>query len=401
MLQTYRAALRAPGAPAFTAAGFVARFSIAMYPIGLVLLISLRTGHYGFAGLLSGSYVIANGIGNPVLGRAVDRYGQRRVLVPVAIAHAGAVAVLVVLARTDAPDWSLMLPTVVFGFTYLAIGSLVRARWSHVLAGRPEMTTGYSLESTLDEVIFTAGPLLATVVATQLAPEWVFVSAAALVVVGSAWLRSQERTEPPVRSTGVTPHVSAMRTRGMTLLLLGTACMGAFFASAEVTMIAFCGQHGHTALAGLALACFAGGSAMAGFLYGARHRAAPILDRFRLQCLVFATLPWLFVGAVNIPLLAVIAFVVGTCIAPALITSFGLIESVVPAAALTEGMSWPITGLSVGYGVASAIVGRIADAHGARPAFGVAIGSAVLVGAIALALHRRLSVRVPAEVSAA
>ena len=401
MLQTYRAALRAPGAPTFSAAGFVARFAIAMYPIGLVLLISLRTGHYGFAGLLSGAYVVANGVGNPVLGRAVDRFGQRRVLVPAAVAHAAAVAGLVVLAKASAPDWSLVLPTVVFGFSYLPIGSLVRARWSYVLAGRPEMSTAYSLESTLDEVIFTAGPLLATIVATQLASEWVFGAGATLVVVGSLWLRSQQATEPPVRSSGVTPHLSAMRTRGMTMLVFGTAAMGAFFASAEVTMVAFCGQHGHTALAGVALACFAGGSATAGFVYGARHRPAPILDRFRLQCLVFATLPWLFVGAVNIPLLAVIAFVVGTCIAPALITAFGLIESVVPSEALTEGMSWPITGLSVGYGIASAIVGRIADAHGARPAFGVAIAAALVVGALALVLHRRLTVRVPAEVSAA
>ena len=82
MLDTYRAAFRAPGTAAFTAAGFVMRMPIAIYPIGLVLILSARTGHYGFAGLLSGTYVVANGVGKPVLGRLVDRYGQHRVADP-------------------------------------------------------------------------------------------------------------------------------------------------------------------------------------------------------------------------------------------------------------------------------------------------------------------------------
>ncbi|MDT4960164.1 MAG: hypothetical protein QOD31_3963, partial [Pseudonocardiales bacterium] len=56
MLTNYRAALRAPGSAAFSAASFIMRFSIAVYPIAFVLLISIRTGHYTFAGVLSGIY---------------------------------------------------------------------------------------------------------------------------------------------------------------------------------------------------------------------------------------------------------------------------------------------------------------------------------------------------------
>lgn len=390
MLATYRAAFRAPGTAAFSAASFIGRASIAIYPIGLVLLISLRTDHYGFAGLLSGIYVFANGVGNPVLGRWVDRYGQRRVLLPAACVHIAAVVVIIVLADAKTSDFSLIGPTIVCGFSYLAIGSLVRARWSYVLAGRPELSTAYSLESTLDEVIFTVGPLLATVIATQLDPTYVFVLGALLVGAGSIWLREQRATEPPALQIGAPRQASALRNPGMVLLLCVTAGMGAFFASAEVPMVAFCGQHGHTALAGVALACFAGGSGTAGFVYGSRHRPAPVLDRFRFQCLIFGLLPLLLLAAVNIPVLAVLAFVIGTGIAPALITSFGLIEDVVPVAALTEGMSWLTTGLSVGYGVAAAIVGRIADDHGARLAFLVAIASGLLVAGAGLVLHRRV-----------
>ena len=393
MLSTYRAAFRVPGSAAFCAAAFIMRFSIAVYPIGLVLLISTRTGHYTFAGLLSGIYVFANGLGNPVLARLVDRYGQSRVLLPASAVHVGGAGTIIVLAQERAPDWALIPPTVVCGFAYLAVGSLVRARWSYVLVGRPELSTAYSLESTLDEVIFTAGPLLAVVVATQLDPVLVFVFGAALVAIGTVWLRRQRATEPPAHEVGTPRHGSALRYRGMPLLVLAAVGMGAVFASAEVTMVAFCSQHGATGLAGVVLACLAFGSGVAGFGYGSRTRAGNVLGRFRRQSLVFAVLPLLFLAAVNIPVLAVLAFVVGLGIAPTLITSFSLIEGIVPGGALTEGMSWLVTGLSIGYGAAAALVGRVADADGARVAFSVTIGSGLLVGAVALALHAQLRER--------
>jgi MFS family permease len=393
MLATYRAAFRAPGSAAFCAASFVMRFSIAVYPIGLILLISTRTGHYTFAGILSGSYVFANGLGNPVLARLVDRHGQSRVLLPASAVHVAAVAAIIGLAEAGAPEATLIAPTAVCGFAYLAVGSLVRARWSYVLAGRPELATAFSLESTLDEVIFTTGPLLATVVATQVNPVLVFVGGAALVAAGAAWLRGQRNSEPPAHPSGAGRTASALRYRGMLLLTAAAAGMGAVFASAEVTMVAFCGQRGATGWAGALLACFAFGSGVAGFVYGSRQRSGHVLARFRRQALVFAVLPLLFLAAVDVGVLAVLAFLVGLGIAPTLITSFGLVEDVVPADTLTEGLAWLTTGLSVGYGLAAALVGRLADAHGARFAFTVTIAAGLLVGALALVVYHRLATR--------
>jgi MFS family permease len=392
MLRTYRAVFREPGTAAFCAAGFVMRMPIAIYPIAMVLLISTRTGHYGFAGLLSGVYVAANGVGNPVFARLVDRYGQSRVLLPASAVHVAGVAALCVLAELDSPQWTLVLPAAVAGFALLGVGSLIRARWSFVLAGRPVLTTAYSLESTLDEVIFTAGPLIAVVIATQVSAVLGLVLGAALVTIGAAWLQPQHATEPPPHQIGAPRHRTALCYRGMVLMTLAAVGMGAVFASAEVTMIAFCGQHHRAGASGVVVACLAFGSGVAGFCYGARTWRASVLTRFRVQALVFAVLPWLFLAAVNVLVLAVCAFVVGLGIAPLLITSFGLIAEIVPSAALTEGMAWLTTGLSLGYGGASAAVGRIADAHGARLAFSVTIASGVLVGVLGVMLHRRLRV---------
>lgn len=393
MFATYRAAFRVPGSAMFCAAAFVARIPIALYPIGLVLLISVRTGHYGFAGVLSGGYVVANGIGNPVLARLVDRLGQHRVLPWGAAAHATAVASICILALANTPDWTLLAPTIAAGFCYLPIGSLARARWSYVLGSRPELTTAYSLESTLDEVIFAVGPLIVTVIATQLDPVLGLALGAVLVCGGSLWLRTLRASEPPPHPVGAPRTRSAIRYRGMGLLALASAGMGGVFASVEVSIVAFCGQHGHTGLSGFVLACFALGSGVSGLLYGARQRTEPVVARFRRQALIFMLMPTVFLTAVNVGVLAACAFVAGLAIAPTLITGFGLTAELVPTGALTEGMAWLITGLSVGYGFAASIVGAIADAHGARTSFFVPIGFGLLVGGVALLVYRR--VRVP------
>ncbi|MEO9139135.1 MAG: MFS transporter [Jatrophihabitans sp.] len=389
MLKTYRAAFGKPGTAAFCAAAWVMRAPIAMYPIGLVLILSARDGRFGFAGVLSGVYVLANGIGNPVLARLTDRLGQGRLLVPASLVHAASTILLAVCLTEEWPDWTLIAPTAVCGFFYLSVGSLVRARWSYVLAGRPELNTAYSLESTLDELIFVLGPLVATVIATQLTPVLVLYVGLVLVVVGAIRLASLRDSEPPPHPIDSRPR-SAIRERGIPALTVFAGAMGMIFASAEVTMVAFCGERGERGLSGAVLAAFAGGSAVSGFLYGARTWRMPLLDRFRLQAIVFGVLPPLFLAATNIGVLAACAFVVGMGIAPTLTTAFGLIGELVPALSLTEGLAWLVTGLSVGYGVGASLVGGIVDAHGPRPAFLVTVAAGLSMAALAQLLHSRL-----------
>ncbi|GAB2458338.1 MFS transporter [Jatrophihabitans fulvus] len=387
MLDVYRAVFRTPGTAMFSAAAWVMRVPIAMYPIGLVLIISGRDGRYGFAGVLSGVYVIANGIGNPALARLADRLGQGRLLIPMSLVHAAAAVVAAVAVTVHWPDWVLVVATAVFGFFFLSVSSLVRARWSYVLAGRPELNTAYSVESTLDETIFVLGPLVATVVATQISGVVVLYLAAALVLGGAVWLSALTSSEPPVNDSAGRGRPAVLAS-GMPLLVLVTVAMGGIFASAEVTIVAFCDEQGSRGLSGAVLAAFAAGSAMSGFLYGARHWRMPLLDRFRLQAVVFGLLPPLFLLATNIGVLAACAFVVGFGIAPTLTTGFGLVEHFVPAGALTEGLAWLVTGLSVGYGVGAALVGGISDAHGARAAFLVTVGAGLTMAALAVVLHR-------------
>jgi MFS family permease len=389
MLQRYRTVFRAPGAAAFCAASFVMRMPIAIYPIGIVLIISARDGRYGFAGVLSACYIFGNAVGTPLLSVLVDRFGQRRLLVPSGAVHATAVVALAVLLKTEAPNWLLVVPAVLFGLSYLSVASLVRARWSYLYDGRPELATALSLESVLDEAIFVVGPLIATLLATHAEPVLVLYLGVALVAGGTLWLATLHATEPPPHPRAESGHVSALRTRGMVVITLATVAMGAVFASAEVSMVAYCGQHGHRSLSGVVLASMAAGSGLSGLVYGAVEWRLDVVHRYRVQSVMFAITPFALFAATNVPVLAVTAFVLGLGIAPALITMFALIQQIVPTRALTEGLSWVSTGLNVGYGAGAAVVGGIADHHGAHTAFLVVVASSVPVGLLAMALRVR------------
>jgi len=395
MFSTYRAAFQAPGTVSFCTAGFVMRMPIAIYPIGLLLLVSTKTHHYGFAGALSAAYIFGGAPGNPIGARLVDRHGQGRLLLPAAAVHLAGVAGLFAVATANLPDWAMLAPAAVIGFSYLAVGSLVRARWSYVLAGRPELSTAYSLESTLDEVIFVLGPLIATVLATQVDGTAPLLLGGALVGVGSVALWRLPATEPPPHPAGAAKEPSALRNRGMLSITGASVAMGAIFGSAEVATVAFAGQHGHEGLAGLVLACFASGSGVAGLIYGSRHWRTPMLTRFRWHAFVFGAVTSVLLLARNIGELAVLIFVAGLCIAPTLITTFGLITEAVPARSLTEGMAWMTTGLNLGYGATAALTGQLADAHGAHVSYLVTVGAGGLLIALALAISYRL--RPPVE----
>ena len=211
-----------------------------------------------------------------------------------------------------------------------------------------------------------------------------------LVSAGALWLRGLHDTEPPVPDTLARRPASAMRSRGMVLLVGGSAALGVVFASAEVTIVAFCSEQGQRSLSGAVLACLAVGSGLAGFVYGSRTRPAPVLLRYRRQALILGCLPILLWLAPNVPVLAAFAFVVGLGVAPTLITAAELVERSVERPALTEGLAWLITGLNLGYGAGSAIVGQIADTQGARSGFLVAVAAGLLVAGGAVALHARL-----------
>ena len=391
VLRPYRELLATPGGLRFSTSAFVARMPISMLGLGVVLLVVSETGRYGRAGALSATFALAEAAGAPLVSRLVDQRGQSTVLVPAVAVHLVALTAFIVLASAGGPLWTQFLTAAVAGLTLPSMGSLVRARWGFVLGDDPRLHTAYAYESVLDELIFVVGPLLVTVIATTLAPQVALFVAAGVLVGGTAALLTHRASEPPVSGHG-SDHPSALRDTGLPVLMLVMVFVGGVFGAVEISTVAFADEHGHRALAGPLLACYAAGSLTSGFVFGAVRGAYPprrsLLVGAGVMTATVLLLP--FVGSVW--LLAVLLVLAGVGIAPTLISGFTLVEKAVPASAVTEGLTWATTGLVVGFSAATWLAGRLVDGAGVGWAFAVGAVSGLVALLIARATYRRLPV---------
>jgi MFS family permease len=390
MLAPYRLVLSTPGAKAFSVAGLMSRLPMSTISLGIVLLVSHRTGSYGRAGVISACYMVATAVSSIAMARLIDRLGQSRVLV---VAFAGFTAGIVALVTSVELGWPTPVPhllAVGAGVLYPPVGACVRARWTYVLRAAPGLHTAFSLEAVVDESIFMLGPVLVTVLATQVDERAGLLVVVGLALLGGCWLASQRATEPPVvDAAGVAPAVEPLHWGWLVPMVVAAACLGSLFGATEVVTVAFAKEHGHVALTGALLAIWASGSLIAGLVTGAVHWTASPLKRYRLGALGMAAamVPLPFVP--NIYVLALVLFLGGFAVSPTLVASMSLIEANIPPARLTEGITWISTGIGFGIAPGAAVAGHLIDVYGTHTAYLVPVVSGILAAAVALSTGQR------------
>ncbi|MDT0438806.1 MULTISPECIES: MFS transporter [Streptomyces] len=394
MPSPYRALFAAPGTKGFSAAGLLGRMPLSMMGIGVVTMISQVTGRYGLAGALSATIALSAAAVGPQISRLVDRHGQSRVLRPATLVALVAAAGLLCATSFGGPDWVLFVCAAGIG-AVPSLGAMVRARWAALYRGTPQLHTAYSFESVVDEVCFIFGPIISIGLSTAWFPEAGPLLAACFLAVGVFWLTSQRATEPEPHPRDPQQRGSAMRSRGLQVLVATFVATGTIFGAVDVVTVAFADERGHKSAASVVLALYAAGSCLAGVVFGLlRFKGAPGRRWLLGICTTAVSMiPLLLVG--NLPFLAVALFVAGLSIAPTMITTMSLIEEHVPRAQLTEGMTWVSTGLAVGVAVGSSVAGWVIDAAGARAGYGVPAVSGAVAVAVGFLGYRRLSRPVP------
>ena len=375
-----------PGARAFSFAGWLARLPMPILGLGAVLLVAGETGSYGLAGAVAGTLALVGSLASPQWARAVDRRGQSRVLPLVFTGYLVFGVVFVAAVVLGAPTWSWFVLAGLCGACGPNIGAMVRARWAHALETE-QRQTAFALESVVDEIVFVVGPPLVTLLATLINPPVGFLTGVVIGFCGAMWLSRLRSTEPPVHVAEDHAPRRASALRSSTVLLVGLAylAVGAVFGAMDVVVVAYAEEEGVPVMAGAALAVYAFGSLLAGLVYGVARLPGSLAARY-LGCAVFFALASQLLFAVDslVSLVAVV-FLAGLAIAPVLVSGSTLVESRVPRAALTEALTWVITGLTLGVTAGSALAGAGVDAWGAETAFAVPALSAALAGVLALA----------------
>lgn len=151
MANPYAELFQVPGARAFVLAGMLARMPVSMTGIGLITMLAQVHGGYGLAGSVAAVFALATAFCAPQVSRLVDRYGQGRVLPIAALIGGGALLMLLLCTRLQAPSWTLFLFAALAG-CMPNMSAMVRARWTELYRGQPKLQTAFALESVLDEV---------------------------------------------------------------------------------------------------------------------------------------------------------------------------------------------------------------------------------------------------------
>ncbi|MFF0412619.1 MFS transporter [Kitasatospora sp. NPDC004745] len=398
LLPSYRRLFAAPGAAAFTLTGLLARLALSMNGVSLVVLLAERRGSYALAGSVAAAGLVTGAIGMPLLGRLVDRYGQARVTVPAALYNVLPPVALLLCVRSGAPDWTLYACWAACAATP-NLGGMARARWAHLYRADPAARhRANSLEQALDELCFMTGPVLATALCTTVAPEAGLLTGATFGAAGALLFAAQRRTEPPTAArTAQDAPGSPLRVPGLRVLVLTFLATGVVFGATEITTVAYADALGHRAAAGPLLGLVAGGSCVAGLLFGLlTPRRAPGV-RFLAGAAAMAAVLLLplaaGLGGAGLGLLGVVLFAGGTATAPTMVTGMTLVQELLPGRQFNEGMAVAVSGIVVGISGGAALAGAVAE-H-AAPGTGYLLPAAAASLALLIALAGRRHLRVP------
>ncbi|MGW6024598.1 MFS transporter [Streptomyces sp. NPDC055099] len=388
MAAGYAEILRTRYAGRLLAGTLVGRLPNATAAIAIVLFIRAEGGTYSLAGALAAVYGVANAVGQPLLGRLVDLYGQPWIQLPSAVVSALGMAAF----AFTGPD-SLGLAYVAVGVAGLFTPPLeggLRALWPSVLGKEEQVHRAYAMDAIAQEVMFTVGPLLVTACVALWSEQ-----AALLVVnvIGVLGALSVVMSQPSRawRSAPREAHwLGALRSPGLIALLGAFLFIGMALGSITVAGVSYADEHGGDAVYGWMMAALGLGALVGGSVYGARQWAGVPERRLTVLVALLALCYWpltLTPGAVAMTGLTAVA---GVFLAPALACAFIIVDRHAPRGTVTEAFSWLVTTFTVGASLGTAVAGPVVEWGGTVWGFAVPGGAGVAALLVLLATARVL-----------
>lgn len=375
----------------FVLGSLLSRVGGAMFGVSVIVMVSARQGSYAVAAAVSAVGLIVLAAAGPILGRFIDKYGQRRVGLPFTLTSVVAGLSMAACSLAGAPTWTLFAT---YGLSAIIpeLGPMTRARWAYIFRDHPRnLHTALSYEQVADEFGYVLGPVLAVLPSTLWLPEAGLILATVLYAVGGLIVLSNRRTEPPVVPHDERPHGLALHRPGLWLLTLTLVMTGVIFGANEVIAVAVADRAGEKQFSSVILALFAVGSMTSGLIYGTRTFRSSLTRRMAITAGLMVLLEAPALAAPSLPVLAVVMLVAGSATAPLLITAMALVQRILPFALVTEGIAVAVTGVLVGISLGTVLAGWAVEAFGAQPAYVMPIAAGLVAVAIIGAGNTRLS----------
>ena len=359
-MSSYSSLLKTPGVARIIAAQLTARFPFGMLSLAYLLHIERIHDSYGAAGLVLAATSIGQAIAGPLTSRWMGVWGMRRVLTLTMVVCAASIAAIAFI-EMSVPMY--MAVGFIGGLSMPPIQPAVRTIYPKMV-NSTQLTTLFSLDASAQEIIWVAGPVITTFVATQISTVHAIVIAGLFLVGGGLWfILSPEvgrvRIPRSKRKFGVVLAKPAVLLSTITGFLLVGAC-----AAIEAAVVATFGHGGPEA--GIILAIFAIGSLAGGLSLG--HVPVGPWAMSRRMLAVFVGMA-LALASLNFWWLALALLIAGIGIAPALAVMFAIVSATVKFSDTAEAYGWVGTGQLIGAAIGSAAAGFLIDGFGAFGGF--------------------------------
>ena len=385
LVAPYRLFLRLPDIPAMIATAWLSRLPIGMNALAMLLFLRETLGNFKVAGSIVGTFFVSMAVAAPIVGRLVDRIGPRGPLMVTGVMHPLLMGGLFLATIYGAAVPALVALAGACGLFAPPVTILTRTTWRHRFTDDHNRKMAYSIDSIMIEMNFTVGQLLvATLVAASNArvalATVIGISAAAVLIFFASPILKYWQREAPVERHLLGP-LTDLQLVALFFLTFGlTFCFGLL----EVGYPAYATALHWVAFGGILLALNAIGSAVGGFIYGALHLSMSLERQFTIS-LAIMSIPLFLHGVVDQHILfALVAFLAGICIAPALTAQTLLVTRIAPMKYATEAFTWSSTFIVTGLGVGRATGGAIAEVYHVKAPFILAGGVIALMSALSL-----------------
>ena len=366
---------------------FVARLPFAMMVVGVLTLVVSARDSVALGGVNSASVGIGAAVFGPMIGAAADRFGQRRVLVPVGLVNAALLGLFPLVVTGSAPDLAVLAMAFCIGASAPQVAPMSRTRLVAIIRqrmapGRRERVTSGTMayESAADETVFIIGPFLVGILASAIAP-WVAVagaSALTFVFVTAFALHPTGKLAIGHRDDLVQAPARELLRPRLVVVVLGILGIGLFFGSTLTSLTAFMETHGESSQAGLLYGLMGIGSAGLALGSAAFPRGFALGWRWLVFGVVLLGGAVAFAQADSVLAVGVVLGVMGIGIGPTLVAQYSLGSDRSPVGRSATTMTILGSAVIVGQSIASAVTGDLAEQHGT--------GAAMLLPAVSAAV---------------
>lgn len=431
------------------ALAMAARAPYAMIPLGTMTAITVSTGSIATGGLASGLVAAASAVAGPLIGRAADRSGQRRVLTILTPLNALALGLLL-LAALQAWDGPLLWAICLFtGGTAVPVGSFTRARWVELARDPKDLGTALSYESTVDELSFVLGPALVGIAAsTAFSAAPLAIAAALVALAGIPFALTTPRSEHAGvgASAGVgagaadrtadgtagapAPHRASTRTVTGEMPAIGSVpsdapfaehhtpapvsastpapsikrvllavlpaivvmvCIGTFFGSVQAGTTERADLLGAAGSAGIVYAFMGLTSALTALLVVLLPDSVTLAARVLVGGAGMAVFIALTAFMGSLTMTGVTLMIAGLFVGPTMVTAFSLTERRTPPGGTGVAMTSMQSSVTVGQAAGASLGGALAASIGAQGAYGLATLVSIVIALVGgfVVLRRR------------